>query len=83
MWPAPVTAADVAGALAAAGVHREAGWLGENFAAHERRARGEARRVLALGDCLPHRLPVASIPAFDTDVHDLTALARMAAALAG
>ncbi|HEU5055852.1 MAG TPA: hypothetical protein VFU21_04985, partial [Kofleriaceae bacterium] len=82
-WPGAVTAADVAGALATAGLRRDAGWLAENFAAHERRARGEARRALALASRLPGRVPVATIPAFDADVHDLAALAHMAAALAG
>ncbi len=81
VWPDPVATSDVRGALAAAGLGEHAAWLADNFAAHERRARGEARRVDALAHALPAGLPRRSIPAFDADVHDLAALAHMAAAL--
>lgn len=81
VWPRPVAAAEVASALIEAGLPRHAAWLGENFAAHERRARGEARRVDSLTGALPRDLPRAAIPAFAADVHDLGALAHMARAL--
>jgi anion-transporting ArsA/GET3 family ATPase len=80
-WPGPVAARDLEGALGTAGLQRDAAWLADNFVAHERRARGEARRIQALTSMLPPGLPTRSIPAFDADVHDLGALAQMAAAL--
>ncbi|HTM22068.1 MAG TPA: hypothetical protein VL172_16215, partial [Kofleriaceae bacterium] len=76
-WPDEVSAAELAAVLAAGGLAGEA-WLADNFAAHERRARAEARCAGAL-DRLG--LPRAGIPALDIDVHDLGGLAHMAAAL--
>lgn len=80
VWPEPVLASDVAGALAQSGLGRHAAWLGANFVAHERRARGEARRASGLASALG--MPRAAIPAYDADVHDLVALSRMARVLA-
>ena len=78
--PVPAAPDELAAALAATGIdRRQASWLAERFFAHERRARGQARRLASLEAGL--RAPLRTVPALDSDVHDLSSLARMAAAM--
>lgn len=81
-WPGPVDTVALAAALRAGGLGADDDWLIDNFLSRERRARGEQDRLAALPAPLAH-LPLTTIPELDTDVHDLGAVAQMAARLPG
>ena len=57
--------------------------LAENFAAYQTLARGEQLRIEQFRAGLPKRVPVAIVPNFARDVHDLATLAAMHAHLFG
>lgn len=54
-----------------------AGRLVENFLRYETQARGDQGRMDAFRRQLPARTVVATVPNFDTDLHDLDGLRRM------
>ena len=49
----------------------------ENFAAYQALARGEQLRIEQFRAALPKRVPLAMVPNFSRDVHDLATLAAM------
>ncbi len=55
----------------------EASELAENFADYQALARGESLRLEQFRVGLPRGIPVASVPNFARDVHDLASLAAM------
>jgi anion-transporting ArsA/GET3 family ATPase len=61
----------------------DAAELAANFADYQALARGESLRIEQFRAGLPRRVPVASVPNFARDVHDLAALAAMHAHLFG
>jgi hypothetical protein len=82
LFPAEtVTRADepvVAAQLAAANVPAaHVPWLTSNFVDYQLLARGEALRMEQFRHGLPRRAPFVTVPNFDSDLHDLTGLARM------
>ena len=62
---------------------REAQALAENFVDYQALARGESLRLEQFRAGLPRGIPVASVPNFARDVHDLASLAGMHAHLFG
>ncbi len=61
----------------------EARELAANFADYQALARGESLRIEQFRAGLPRRVPLAAVPNFARDVHDLAALAAMHAHLFG
>jgi anion-transporting ArsA/GET3 family ATPase len=57
--------------------------LAANFADYQALARGESLRIEQFRAGLPRKVPVAAVPNFARDVHDLAALAAMHAHLFG
>ncbi len=52
-------------------------WLCRNFVGYQLLARGDALRMEQFRAALPRKIPLVSVPNFDTDLHDLGGLARM------
>jgi anion-transporting ArsA/GET3 family ATPase len=73
----------VAHAIARAAGAADAPALAENFAAYQTLSRGEQLRIEQFRAGLPRGVPVAVVPNFARDVHDLATLAGMHAHLFG
>jgi anion-transporting ArsA/GET3 family ATPase len=58
-------------------------WLASNFVDYQLLARGEALRMEQFRAGLSRKVPLVTVPNFDTDVHDLASLTRMHAYLFG
>jgi hypothetical protein len=69
----------VAASLARAGIERRdlAERLAENFVAYQDVARGDGLRLEVFSQQLSRQVPIARVPNFPTDLHQLRGLVRM------